>query len=185
MAELMPPEGVLRVSVRAASNGLWSRRRAGFAFGKEPVELARADFGEGMEAAQRMIALCRDPMLRVVFVQGEDEQELGEAEVDHLVAGLALAAEAQAATDRLTVEAAATTGAADVAAAILAPEPDPTIADASIADAQTDTAPEDGQPAGGETAPPAVEPAVVETTATAQPEATDPAKPAGRKGKRA
>lgn len=80
MSEALPLAKLRVVSLRP------QRRRAGFAFTREPVELSKEDLGgTEIEAIEAMLAIAEDPQLRAVFVQVDGtEQTLTAEEIDAL-----------------------------------------------------------------------------------------------------
>lgn len=81
-----------------------ARRRAGFAFGREPVVLAREDLGTGLAAVMRLAELLGDPLLQVVLLVDEEAREIGDDERAALTALLEAEAEAEAEIEPLKVD---------------------------------------------------------------------------------
>lgn len=79
---------VLKVRVRSPIHGMWNRRRAGLQFGKDAAELTAADLGEGLAALQRLGAICSDPHLVVLVVDGDEERAITDDEVAALTAAI-------------------------------------------------------------------------------------------------
>lgn len=77
-----------------------ARRRAGFAFTREPVVLAREDLGTGLAAVMRLAELLGDPLLRVELLEDGEAREIGAEER----AELAVLAEAAAEVEPLKVD---------------------------------------------------------------------------------
>lgn len=75
--------GLMCIRVKALQP---SRRRAGFAFTAQPVELTRKDFGgDGIEAVEKLLALVDDQQLHVVLIQIDgSEQQLTAEEIEAL-----------------------------------------------------------------------------------------------------
>ena len=69
-----------------AVNGQWSCRRFGIAFGKEPVELAGADLGDGADLVlAKIIALVSDENISVSLVGADNSlRELGQDDLPEL-----------------------------------------------------------------------------------------------------
>lgn len=92
---------LLRVSALRSAIGTTSRRRAGFAFGPEPRDLAPEDFGQDASAGLKVVAICGDPQLHVQLVSidedGKEEARVATPEdVAELVAFIEAMAEAEA-----------------------------------------------------------------------------------------
>lgn len=145
------------------------RRRAGFAFTREPVELTREDLGEGLAALVRFSLLLGDPCLMVTMVSPDGtEQLIGDEERQQITALLEAEQARPDPSAPPTTDAAAsldgnlTPDGAPQAAGTDAGGPDGAEASAPSG-AETDTAPEDSQPAGEETASPAAEAAGART----------------------
>lgn len=74
------------------------RRRAGMLFTREPRDLTPADFGEGLEAGEMLLALVSDPQLVVTGIDAEGGEHAVTAEMVDELEEL-IAADRQAATD--------------------------------------------------------------------------------------
>lgn len=81
-----------------------ARRRAGFAFGREPVVLAREDLGTGLAAVMRMAELLGDPLLRVELLEDGEAREIGAEERAELTTLLEAEAEVEAEVEPLNVD---------------------------------------------------------------------------------
>jgi len=108
-----------RLRVKALQS---SRRRAGLVFGREAVDLSRADIGDGLEGVMRFAALLDDPMLYVTLVEGEGDDQTERAIDDDERAAITAYLEAE----QLKVDPAnPPTFDAAAASAEPAPEPEP------------------------------------------------------------
>lgn len=68
----------MRLVVRAL---VPNRRRAGLAFTREPVTLLAGDFGKGIAAAERLLAVLTDPDLAAELVEADGRRQPVSAEM--------------------------------------------------------------------------------------------------------
>lgn len=71
-----------------------SRRRAGFAFTREPVDLLPDDLGEGFAGMVRLVQLLEDPQLKLEVVEDDEVRALTDEEREAIFA-MAKACEAE------------------------------------------------------------------------------------------